>query len=104
MASYPSHHEILDTNYREYVVDAYAKYLAFETKVNEDTYQLTIFCECDKEKLAIDAEACILATEIREKRRIAKEAAKKAQQEKDLQSDLDRKRLQFEKLKKELGE
>jgi len=102
MASYDSHHEIVDTNYKEYVLDAYAKYLSFEPQCGEATYELTLFCDSDEESLAIESEAGIMAEEMLATRKAKREIARKAQEEQDKREVLERKRRQLESLKKEL--
>lgn len=102
MASYSSDHEVIDTDDREYVVDAYAKYLSFEPKVNEGEYELTLFCDSDEESLAIQSEAGIISKEMLVTRKAKREIARKAQEEQDKREALERKRRQLEVLKKEL--
>jgi hypothetical protein len=102
MASYSSDHEIVSTDDRTYVVETYAKYLSFEPRVNEDIYELTLFCDSDEESLAIESEAGIMVEEILETRKAKREIARKAQEEQDKREALERKRRQLEALKKEL--
>lgn len=102
MASYDSDHEIIDTDDRSYVIDAYAKYLSFEPSCGELAYDLSLFCDSDEESLAIQSEAGIISKEMVMKRKAAREIARQAQFERDKQEAFERKRRQLEELKKEL--
>ena len=102
MASYSSDHEIIDTDDRSYVVDAYAKYLSFEPQCGEEEYEISLFCDSEEESLAIGREADIISKEMVANRNEKKRIARKAQDEKDKQELLELKRKQLEKLKKEL--
>ena len=104
MASYSSDHEVIETDDRAHIVDAYAKYLSFEPQINERKYELTFFCDSDEESLAIQSEADIISKEMLTTRKANREIARKAQEEQDKREALERKRRQLEALRKELGE